>query len=148
MTSYLVDERVLLTGDGLFTESVARPDLEDGDEGAADAARLLYESLTERVLSLPDETVVAPAHFSDSAEVAADGSYTATLGDLADSMDALSLPEEEFVEFILADMPPRPSNHGQIIETNLGRQDTPDHVAFELELGPNNCAASRDSLTQ
>mgnify|MGYP002761014220 CR=1 FL=1 len=45
MTSYLVDDSLLATGDGLFVESVARPDLEEGDEGAPDAARLLYLSL-------------------------------------------------------------------------------------------------------
>jgi glyoxylase-like metal-dependent hydrolase (beta-lactamase superfamily II) len=147
MTSYLVDESVLLSGDGLFTESVARPDLEDGDEGAPEAAALLHDSLQERILTLPDETVVAPAHFSGSAEAAADGTYTAPLGDLAASMDALSMPKDEFVEFILSDVPPRPSNHTQIIQTNLGQQDTPDYVAFQLELGPNNCAASQESLT-
>lgn len=51
-------------GDGLFTESVARPDLED-PEAAKDAARMLSESLQEQVFPLPDETVVAPAQFSD-----------------------------------------------------------------------------------
>ncbi len=38
MTSYRVDG-VLFTGDGLFTESVARPDLEEGDDGAPDGRR-------------------------------------------------------------------------------------------------------------
>ncbi|WP_411966900.1 MBL fold metallo-hydrolase [Haloferax sp. YSSS75] len=148
MTSFLVDESVLLSGDGLFTESVARPDLEDGDEGAADAAATLYDSLHERILTLDDGTVVAPAHYSDSADPADDGSYTATLGDLKSKMDALSMPESEFVEYITADVPPRPSNHEQIIQTNLGQIDTPNYVAFQLELGPNNCAASQESMTQ
>jgi len=147
MTAYLVDGAVLLSGDGLFTESVARPDLEDGDEGAPEAAARLHRSLQERVLSLPDEAVVAPAHYSDSAGQAGDGSYTATLGDLAASMDALSMSESAFVDYVLSDMPPRPSNHSRIIETNLGQQDTPDYVAFQLELGPNNCAASQEAMT-
>ncbi|SIR83844.1 Glyoxylase, beta-lactamase superfamily II [Haladaptatus litoreus] len=146
MTSYGVGG-VLFTGDTLFTESVARPDLEEGDEGAPEAAKILHETLQERILSLPDETVVAPAHFSDSAVPAEDGTYTATIGDLADSMDALSMSREEFVEFVLSDMPPRPANYEDIIATNLGKQHTKDEEAFELELGPNNCAASRDSLT-
>ena len=72
MTSYLIDEGLLATGDGLFIESVARPDLEEGDEGAPDAARMLYESLQERVLPLPDETLIGGAHFSDAAEPAPD----------------------------------------------------------------------------
>lgn len=146
MTTYKVDN-VLFTGDGLFIESVARPDLEDGDEGAPNAAGMLYDSLQERVLSHDDDDIVASAHFSDAANPADDGSYTATLGELKDIMDALSMPKEEFVEFILSDMPPRPANYVDIIETNLGVQESDDDRAFELELGPNNCAASNDALT-
>lgn len=146
MTSFRIDN-VLFTGDGLFTESVARPDLEEGDDGAVDAARQLYETIQEQILSLPDDTVIAPAHFSDAATRNDDGTYTATLGELVDTMDALTLPQEEFVEFVLSDMPPRPANYEEIIATNLGRQNPGDDEAFRLELGPNNCAASQDALT-
>ncbi|WP_232688840.1 MBL fold metallo-hydrolase [Halobacterium zhouii] len=145
MTAYRVGD-VLFTGDGLFTESVARPDLEDPD-AAEDAARTLYESLQDRVLALPEDTVVAPAHFSDAATPNDDGTYTAPLGDLVDRMDALSMDETAFVEFIVSDVPPRPANHEDIIATNLGRQSPGDEEAFELELGPNNCAASDEALT-
>ncbi|ERH01278.1 MAG: Zn-dependent hydrolase [Halonotius sp. J07HN6] len=146
MTSYLVDDSLLATGDGLFVESVARPDLEEGDEGAPDAARMLYDSLQERVLTLPDETLIGGAHFSDAAEPADDGTYVAPIGDLVEEMDALTLPKDEFVDEILADMPPRPANYVDIIETNLGQQSADDEEAFTLELGPNNCAASQESM--
>ena len=146
MTSYLADDSLLATGDGLFIESVARPDLEEGDEGAPDAARLLYESLQERVLTLPDETLIGGAHFSDAAEPASDGTFTAPIGELVDEMDALTMDEDEFVDLILSDMPPRPANYEDIIATNLGQNAVDDEEAFTLELGPNNCAASQDSL--
>ena len=146
MTSYLVDDSLLATGDGLFVESVARPDLEEGDEGAPDAARMLYESLQERVLTLPDDTLIGGAHFSDAAEPAADGTYTAPVGNLVAEMDALTMDEDEFVELILSDMPPRPANYEDIIATNLGQNAVDDDEAFTLELGPNNCAASQGSL--
>ena len=48
MTSYRVGD-VLFTGDGLFTESVARPDLED-ENAASEAARTLYDTLHETIL--------------------------------------------------------------------------------------------------
>jgi glyoxylase-like metal-dependent hydrolase (beta-lactamase superfamily II)/rhodanese-related sulfurtransferase len=147
MTSYLIGESLLTTGDGLFVESVARPDLEEGDDGAPDAARQLYETLQERVLSLPDDVLVGGAHFSDSAEESEDGTYTATIGELKADMEALSYDEDEFVERVLADMPPRPANYEDIIATNLGQRDTDEEEAFTLELGPNNCAASQESLT-
>ncbi|MFC7203734.1 MBL fold metallo-hydrolase [Haloferax namakaokahaiae] len=146
MTTYKVDD-VLFTGDGLFIESVARPDLEDGDEGAEDAAGLLYETLQERILTHDDDSIVAPAHFSNAATPAEDGSYTATLGYLRDTMQALHMDRDEFTEFILSDMPPRPANYTDLIESNLGLQSPSDDEAFELELGPNNCAASNDALT-
>jgi len=146
MTSYLVDDSLLATGDGLFIESVARPDLEEGDEGAPDAARMLYESLQERVLTLPDDTLIGGAHFSDAAEPANDGTYTAPIGQLVEEMDALTMDEDDFVETILADMPPRPANYEDIIATNLGQNTVDDEEAFTLELGPNNCAASQESL--
>ena len=146
MTSYLIDGELLATGDGLFIESVARPDLEEGDDGAPDAARELYETLQERVLTLPDDTLIGGAHFSDAAEPAADGTYTAPIGQLVEEMDALTMERDEFVELILSDMPPRPANYEDIIPTNLGQQTADDDEAFELELGPNNCAASQESL--
>jgi glyoxylase-like metal-dependent hydrolase (beta-lactamase superfamily II)/rhodanese-related sulfurtransferase len=146
MTAYLVDDSFLATGDALFVESVARPDLEEGDEGAPDAARTLYESLQERVLSLPEDTLVGGAHASESAQPAADGTYTATIGDLLGTMDALTLDEDAFVDLVLSDMPPRPANYEDIIAANLGQTAVDDDEAFTLELGPNNCAASQDSL--
>ncbi len=147
MTSYLVDDSLLATGDGLFIESVARPDLEEGDEGAPEAAAMLHESLQTKVLALPDETLIGGAHFSDAAEPADDGTYTAPLGELVDRMAALTMDESEFIDTVLADMPPRPANYVDIIETNLGQQEADDEEAFTLELGPNNCAASQDALT-
>jgi glyoxylase-like metal-dependent hydrolase (beta-lactamase superfamily II)/rhodanese-related sulfurtransferase len=146
MTSYLVGDSLLATGDGLFIESVARPDLEEGDEGAPDAARMLYDSLQERVLPLPEDTLVGGAHFSDAAVPAEDGTYTASLGRLVDEMDALTMDEDAFVDLILSDMPPRPANYEAIIATNLGQNAVDDEEAFTLELGPNNCAASQQSL--
>ncbi|WP_290811891.1 MBL fold metallo-hydrolase [Halovivax sp.] len=146
MTSYLIDDELLATGDGLFVESVARPDLEEGDDGAPEAAAQLYESLQERVLALPDDTLIGGAHYSDAAEPAHDGTYTAPIGQLVDQMDALTMDEDAFVELILSDMPPRPANYEDIIPTNLGQHEADDEEAFELELGPNNCAASQESL--
>ncbi|MFB6134214.1 MAG: MBL fold metallo-hydrolase [Halanaeroarchaeum sp.] len=147
MTSYLIDERVLLTGDGLFVESVARPDLEAGDEGAEDAARQLYRSLQDGILTLDDEVIVASGHYSESADRASDGTYTATIADLKSTMPILSSDEESFVERVLENMPPRPANYETIIETNLGVRGLDAVDAFRLELGPNNCSTATEALT-
>ncbi|WP_411966655.1 MBL fold metallo-hydrolase [Haloferax sp. YSSS75] len=147
MTSYLVDESVLLTGDCLFLESVGSPDPEGGERGVPDAVRWLYETLQRRILSLPDDVLVAPGHFSDASVRASDGTYTAPLGELRDAMPSLDVDRETFVESLLSDAPPRPRNFEEIIAVNLGQSALADDAAFELELGPNNCAASQHALT-
>ena len=141
MTALRLDD-LLFTGDSLFLASVARPDLEEGDEGAKPAASRLHGSLHDRILALPEDTRIAPAHVAPGTEPNDDGAYLATLSDLRERLDVLSLSEDEFVETILADMPPRPANYGEIIAINLGREEADDGEAFELELGPNNCAVS------
>lgn len=53
--SYLVDGRVF-TGDALLIHGCGRTDFQNGDAGQ------LYDSITKRLFTLPDETVVCPAH--------------------------------------------------------------------------------------
>ncbi|MFC4405612.1 MBL fold metallo-hydrolase [Haloarchaeobius iranensis] len=137
----LVASGVLFTGDGLFVDTVARPDLEDGDEGAAELAAELYDSVRERLLTVPDAMVVAPGHRDDGTPRAEDGTVTATLGTVRDRVEALSLGRDEFVDHVLAALPPQPNEYERIIETNLGRETLDDEDAFAVELGPNNCAA-------
>ncbi len=58
----------VLTGDTLFIGDVGRPDLLSSFGVTADElARHLYHSLHERLLTLPDETRVFPAHGAGSA---------------------------------------------------------------------------------
>ncbi|WP_380678448.1 MBL fold metallo-hydrolase [Salinigranum sp. GCM10025319] len=130
---------LLFAGDTVFLESVARPDLEAGDEGAPDAARRLHDTLS----TLDDDRRIAPAHFSDAARPDESGAYVARMSDLRERLRALSLSREEFVEYVLDDMPPRPANYEEIITVNLGLDRVDDDESFELELGPNNCAATR-----
>ena len=141
MTGFRVGE-ALLAGDSIFIESVARPDLEAGDDGAPELARTLYETLTERLAALPEDTLVAPGHRAETTDPADDGSYTARLGELRTALPALALDRETFVERICGDIPPRPANFERIVAINLGTEGADDDTAFELELGPNNCAAT------
>jgi glyoxylase-like metal-dependent hydrolase (beta-lactamase superfamily II) len=132
---------VLFSGDGLFPRSVARPDLERDDEGARDLAETLHGTLRE-LRELPEGTIVAPGHVEPAAPPGPDGTYTATLGEIRERLDLLSLDRAAFVDRILADLPSRPANYERIIEANLGRESIDEADAFELELGPNNCAVS------
>ena len=146
-TTGMVSLRVgdtLLTGDTLFARGVPRPDLQEGDDGAAEYARELHRTLTERLARFDDEVLVAPGHHTPGDGPAADGSHTARIGDLREALAVFSEDRETFVERVLSDMPPRPANFAEIIEANLGRAELDDDRAFEVELGPNNCAAAAD----
>jgi glyoxylase-like metal-dependent hydrolase (beta-lactamase superfamily II) len=56
MCLYLPAEHLLLAGDTLFAGSVGRTDLPGGHHGT------LIRSIRERLLPLPDETLVVPGH--------------------------------------------------------------------------------------
>ena len=140
-TSLIVDGRYLLSGDTLFVGSVGRPDL--GDE--VDAwAHELYWTLVTKIRGLPDDTLVLPAHYASDAEVRDDGIVAGTLGHLRATNPALSLADERaFIAFIRAHLRPQPEAYGTIRRINLMLQDVDDDTRTELELGKNQCAASR-----
>ena len=135
------DAGVLLAGDSLFVESVARPDLERGSEGARDLARELHRTLTERFARFSDRTLVAPGHHAEGVRPGETGAVTARLGALR-ALRAFDMDPDAFVDHVTDDMPPRPANFERVIAVNLGREHADAEAAFELELGPNNCAAT------
>ncbi|MBF2001821.1 MAG: MBL fold metallo-hydrolase [Synechococcales cyanobacterium M58_A2018_015] len=54
--AYLVNGDRVLTGDALFIRGCGRTDFQSGDAGT------LYDSVTENLFTLPDGTLVYPAH--------------------------------------------------------------------------------------
>src|SRR6201992_336986 len=52
----------LFTGDTLFVGDVGRPDLSSGNMTQEELAGLLYDSLRAKILPLPDDVIVYPAH--------------------------------------------------------------------------------------
>ena len=54
--AYLVNGERVLTGDALFIRGCGRTDFQSGDAGT------LYDSVTTRLFTLPDATLVYPAH--------------------------------------------------------------------------------------
>ena len=72
-TTYLLldeagKEHAIFTGDTLFIGDVGRPDLAiKGDLDENDLAGMLYDSLQTKIMPLPDDVIVYPAHGAGSA---------------------------------------------------------------------------------
>jgi len=104
--------QAVLTGDTLFIGDVGRPDLRASLGWSADQlGRHLYRSLHDKLLPLPDETLVYPAHGAGSLcgkQLSRD--TVSTLGEQRRSNYALQpMDESEFVALVTADQPDAPS---------------------------------------
>jgi glyoxylase-like metal-dependent hydrolase (beta-lactamase superfamily II) len=136
-TCYLLDGQALLTGDTLFLDAVGRPDLEASPDEARTRAHALYDSL-QRLLGLPPGTMILPGH--TSRPIAFDGiAVEAPLAEVRERTQLLSVPEEMFVERLLARTPPTPPNHERIVRLNEARL-LPEGDPTDLEAGANRCA--------
>ena len=107
------DEPVkMFTGDTLFIGDVGRPDL-IGSKGftAEEMGSMLYDSLHDKIMPLPDETEVYPAHGAGSlcGKSLSDETWS-TLGNQRKSNYALKpMSKEEFVKIVAADQPEVPA---------------------------------------
>jgi glyoxylase-like metal-dependent hydrolase (beta-lactamase superfamily II) len=137
-TSFVVDEKYLLSGDILFIDSIGRPDLAGLAE---DWVGDLRETLYTRYKELSDELVVLPAHFMIIDELNDDGSVSERLGTLFAKNHGLNIEDEsEFRRLVTENLPPQPNAYQEIRETNMGKIDPDTDKQREMEIGPNRCA--------
>ncbi len=111
----------VLTGDTLFSGGVGRPDLLDvGTETRL--AEQLYDSLFGKLLTLPDHIEIYPGHFSGAAcGKGLSGKPGSTIGFERRFNPALQLrSKEDFVRFVLADLPLEPAEFALNRRKNLG----------------------------
>jgi glyoxylase-like metal-dependent hydrolase (beta-lactamase superfamily II)/rhodanese-related sulfurtransferase len=116
--AFLVDERIVLTGDSLFIGDAARPDLA---VAAREGAQDLYHSL-ERLTALGDDVAVYPGHVAGSlcgANMSADRS--STIGHERWSNAALKFRDvQEFVLESASLATPRPPTTERVVQINRG----------------------------
>lgn len=98
--AYLADGKVF-TGDALLIEGCGRTDFQNGDSDA------LYRSVTEKLFTLPDETLVYPAHDYQNRFVSSIAQEKArnprlgkgkTLDEFRQIMSNLNLPYPKFID--------------------------------------------------
>lgn len=123
---------VVLTGDSLFVNDVARPDLAiEKEEGA----RGIFRSLHERLLELPLETEVWPGHLGGSlcGGAGMDMKISSTLAyERAHNPMLREQDEDRFVQRVIGGLGPQPPNFEAIVELNRGELLTEGVQALPL----------------
>lgn len=83
----------LFTDDTLFIDGVGRPDLHNK---ADEFAHNLFNNYQQKILNLPDETVILPAHFSSS--FSHEKPISNSIKTIKQQMNLFSASEDKFVE--------------------------------------------------
>lgn len=131
----------VLTGDTLFIGDVGRPDLRASlGWTAQELGGYLYDSLHDKLMRLPDETLVYPAHGAGSLcgkNISSD--TVSTMGEQRRFNYALqSMTKEEFVRLVTADQPDAPAyfTYDAILNTREHRtlEKTLEQVLRPVEL--------------
>lgn len=107
----------VITGDTLFVGAVGRPDLAGRER---EMAGQLYDTLHDKLLTLPPELEVYPGHQAGSACGAGlSGKPASTIGFERRFNPMLSMGRDAFVTALTAQIPPQPVDMARIVEANL-----------------------------
>ena len=141
------EPHAVLTGDTLFVGDVGRPDLRVAlGWSAADLGGLLFDSLQTKLLTLPDASLVYPAHGAGSLCGKAISKETvSTMGEQRRVNYALQpMSKQQFIELVTADQPEAPpyftydavlnSKERPTLEETLGRRLKPLELGRVLDL--------------
>src|SRR6202166_157220 len=128
----------VLTGDTLFIGDVGRPDLRASlGWSAQDLGSMLYDSLHGKLLPLPDETLVYPAHGAGS--LCGKNLSTDTVSTMgvqrAYNYALRPMSREKFIEIVTADQPDTPAYFTYDAILNTQERPTLDET-LERELQP------------
>ena len=132
------DPHAVLTGDTLFVGDVGRPDLRAAlGWSATDLGAMLYDSLRTKLLTLPDASLVYPAHGAGSLCGKALAKETvSTIGEQRQSNYALQpMTKAAFVDLVTADQPDAPPYFTYDAVMNTKERPTLDE-ALSRELNP------------
>jgi len=110
----------LFTGDTLMIGACGRTDFQGGDPGT------LYDSITQRLFTLPDETLVYPGHDYKGLRVSCIGQERSTNPRLA------GLSRDEFISVMNTLRLPPPARMAEALPANLRCGDRPGETIIDL----------------
>jgi hydroxyacylglutathione hydrolase len=126
----------VLTGDTLFIGDVGRPDLRAAlGWSAAELGSRLFDSLHEKLLPLPDESLVYPAHGAGSlCGKALSKETVSTMGEQRRSNYALQpMSKQAFIQVVTADQPEAPGYFTYDAVLNSQERPTLDQTLERLQ---------------
>jgi glyoxylase-like metal-dependent hydrolase (beta-lactamase superfamily II) len=136
--TYLLEDRIALTGDFLFVESIGRPDLGGMEE---EWAGQLWASMARAIRDWDDGVAVYPAHYASERERKLGGAVGIPFGTLLRENEILRIQDPEvFFHHILSRKAPFPEAYRKIKAINVGLAPAVESEVEELEVGRNECA--------
>ena len=134
---FLVNDKALLTGDTLFLDGVGRPDLGRDKKDIQNGAKVLFSSLN-KLKSMDGNLIILPTHFT----INDNDNISEKLSVLLENNKPLKIgSEQEFVDYILNNLPNTPPNYEQIKNLNNNLLEISLLEGERLEFGPNRCAS-------
>ena len=140
-TSYLIDNKYLISGDTVFILSIGRPDL--GGK-AEEWSKFLYHTLKTKIAGLNDDLIILPGHYMDWSEANPSRIFLDTLGNIKNNNSGIYgiSTEQEFIDFIKDNMRPQPEVYAEVRKVNAGLLEVDAEEQEIMDLGKNECAAS------
>jgi glyoxylase-like metal-dependent hydrolase (beta-lactamase superfamily II)/rhodanese-related sulfurtransferase len=120
----------LFTGDTLFVGDVGRPDLSSGDITGAELASIMYDTIQNKLMPLPDDVIVYPAHGPGTSCGKNLGPETvSTIGEQKKSNYAMQpQTREQFIKAVISDLDDAPPYFSVNARINKEGYDSLDDV--------------------
>ena len=145
-TSFIIDNRYIITGDTIFIQSIGRPDLGGQVE---EWSYKLFETL-QQIKEMKGEMIVLPGHYMSWEEANDQLAFASTLAETMAFNKAIYAirNKEEFLDFIKSNMRKQPEEYAVIRLINANLEQVGNDKAEELDLGKNECAATAYAAKQ
>lgn len=138
--SFLVNDKLLFSGDTIFISGLGRPDL--GNK-VREWANDLYQTVHSKVSEIADDVIVLPGHYADlDSEMNSERYIGEMLGNIRKRNERMfTSPIDEFLNQVEKSASSvKPPNFEEIVGINRGVQKADADKMQELEIGPNRCA--------